>query len=171
MASRRFFCLDLSRSGLTAAAMLVGVLATDAALGQQVNLAPPPPPSTLPPASIVPQGPVAQPAAQIDDRTAFNSTERWLIPHYFQKVRDKQTRASRAEKFQRVLPDGIAKAPSKGDVLPANVVASLHRLPGPLLRSLPPARPDTERLVVGTDIILLRPSSGEVLDVLGKVIE
>jgi len=84
------------RSGLMMAAMLMGLLTTDAALGQQVNLAPPPPPSTLPPASIAPQGPVAQPAVQIDDRIAFNSTERWLIPHYFQKVRDKQTRASRA---------------------------------------------------------------------------
>jgi hypothetical protein len=159
------------RSGLMMAAMLMGLLTTDAALGQQVNLAPPPPPPTLPPASIAPQGPVAQPAVQIDDRIAFNSTERWLIPHYFQKVRDKQTRASRAEKFQRALPDGITKAPGKGDVLPATVVAGLPRLPGPLLRELPPARPDTERLVVGTDIILLRPSSGEVLDVLGRVIQ
>lgn len=161
----------VSRPGLKMAAMLMGLLTTDAALGQQVNLAPPPPAPTLPPASIAPQEPVAQPAAPIDDRIAFNSTERWLIPNYFQKVRDKQTRASRAEKFQRALPDGIAKAPGKGDVLPANVVAGLHRLPGPLLRDLPPARPDTERLVVGTDIILLRPSSGEVLDVLNKIIE
>lgn len=159
------------RSGLAAAAVLVGLLTTGAAFGQQVNLAPPPPAPTLPPAFSASQGPVAQRAAQIDDRIAFNSTERWLIPNYFQRVREKQTRASRAEKFRRGLPEGIAKAPVKGDVLPANVVAGLHRLPGPLLRELPPARPDTERLVVGTDIILLRPSSGEVLDVLGKVIE
>ncbi|MFN4276216.1 MAG: hypothetical protein ACK4FJ_07930 [Ferrovibrio sp.] len=149
----------------------MSLLATDAAFGQQVNLAPPPPAPTLPPAFSTPQGPAAQPAVEIDDRIAFNSTERWLIPDYFQRVREKQSRASRAAKFQRGLPEGIAKAPRKGDLLPANVVASLHRLPGPLLRELPPARPDTERLVVGIDIILLRRSSGEVLDVLGSVIE
>lgn len=158
------------RSGLAAAVALMGLLTTDVAFGQQVNLAPPPPPPSTS-MQVQPFAPAVPQAARIDERTAFNSAERWLIPYYFQRVRDKQTRASRAEKFQRRLPAGIAKAPGKGDVLPANVVAGLPRLPGPLLRDLPPARPDTERLVVGTDIILLRPSSGEVLDVLDKVIQ
>ncbi|MFN4309779.1 MAG: hypothetical protein ACK4FK_04230 [Ferrovibrio sp.] len=117
--------------------------------------------------------PPAQPAgigASIDDSTAFNSTERWLIPYYFQRKHADRARASRAKSVQRSLPAGIATAPRKGDTLPLDVAARLHNLPGPLLRDLPPARPDTARLVVGADVILLRRSSGEVLDVMAGVI-
>ena len=73
--------------------------------------------------------------------------------------------------YERALPAGLTEPPAKGDILPASVIADMRPLPGPLVRELPPARPDTERLVVGTDIILLRPSSGEVLDVLDRVIQ
>lgn len=135
-----------------------------------LNLAPPPP--ALPAAPVASPLPANAPAvAGIDERIAFNSTERWLIPHYFQRVREQQRRAARAKKFQRALPDGVATPPQKGDMLPLGVVASLHRLPAPLARDLPPERPDTNRLVVGTDIVMLRSSTGEVLDVLNRVIE
>lgn len=162
----------LSRAALAATALMTGLIAAllggPAAMGQGVNLAPPAPiPMQQPSAPAT----APQPTAAIDENVAFNHTERWLIPRYFSNVRGNQSHASRAKKYQRALPKGIEKMPQKGDVLSPGVVASLHRLPGPLLRDLPAARPDTERLVVGTDIIMLRRSSGEVLDIIHKAIE
>lgn len=163
---------SLPRSGLAITALTAALLSGTAAMGQSVNLAPSAPmPIPMQQNSASPQAMAPQPAVAIDDSVAFNHTERWMIPRYFSYIRANQAHAARAKKFQRILPKGIGKAPEKGDILSPAVVASLHRLPGPLLRDLPAARPDTERLVVGTDIVMLRPSSGEVLDVLQKVIE
>ena len=87
--------------------------------------------------------------APVDDRVAFNTAEGWIIPQYFALVREKQKRASRSKEYPRALPEGIAAAPAKGDLLPQGILARLDRLPGPLLRELPPRRPDTDRVVVG----------------------
>lgn len=113
---------------------------------------------------------ITAPQQAIDDRTAFNSSERWIIPTFYERVREKQRRAARSKKYERALPAGIAAAPAKGDLLPATILASLDRLPGVLLRELPPARPSTDRIMVGKDILMVNTSTGEVLDVLPNIL-
>jgi hypothetical protein len=131
------------------------------------NLAPAPAmpmtPETLP-------GVVQVPQQKVDDRIAFNSAERWIIPTYFNRVREKQKRASRSKKYERLLPDGITAYPAKGDLLPLGLVAGLDRLPGPLVRDLPPNRPNTDRVVVGKDVLMVSTATGEVLDILSNVL-
>lgn len=128
---------------------------------------PPPPPLQDNPV------PVAAPVASlppIDESIAFNHAERWIIPNYFSSVREQQLRAGRSKKYQRDLPAGLKQPPAKGDQLPATIVAGMRPLPGPLLRELPPARPDTMRRIAGQNVLLLRSSTGEVLDILSSVI-
>ncbi|MGH7560450.1 MAG: anti-virulence regulator CigR family protein [Gemmatimonadales bacterium] len=59
------------------------------------------------------------------------------------------------------LPPGIAKNLARGKPLPPGIAKQV--IPAELDRILPP-RPDFERLVVGTDIVLVR--SGLVVDIL-----
>lgn len=135
----------------------------------QTHIAPPrpqPPPQPTP----LPQAVPAQPQQPVDERSAFNSTEQWLIPHYFAQIRDRQNRAGRQKEFERALPAGLQQPPGKGDILPPAIRAEMPRLPGPLVRELPPRRPDTERLIAGKDVLLVRASTGEVLDIIGDVI-
>ncbi len=131
------------------------------------NLAPPPalPSDTQPQAAIFTAAPQA-----VDERIAFNSSERWIIPTFYERVREKQRRAARSKKYERALPAGIPAAPARGDRLPVTVLASLDRLPGPLLRELPPARPNTDRVMVGKDILMVSTATGEVLDVLPNIL-
>lgn len=117
----------------------------------------------------LPQPPDVPAAETIDPAIQFNTTERWLIPYYFDKIRERQTRANRSNVYDRALPAGIEKQPGIGDRLPLAVLPDLRRLPGPLQRDLPPRRPDTERYIIAQDIVLVRPSSGEVLDIIGGV--
>ncbi len=130
--------------------------------------------STLAPSSPMiaqPQTSVtAMPQTPIDERIAFNHAERWLIPYYFDDVRIKQRRAARDKTQPRALPAGLTVAPAKGDLLQPAVMAELRRLPSPLIRQLPKERPDTTRLIAGKDVLMLRRSTGEVLDVLGNAI-
>lgn len=128
---------------------------------------PPPPPqdNPLPAAASAPA-----PLAPIDETVAFNHAERWIIPDYFGSVRELQLRASRSKKYERDLPPGLTQPPAKGDHLSAEAIAGMRMLPGPLLRQLPPARPDTLRRIAGQDVLMLRRSTGEVLDVLRGVI-
>jgi hypothetical protein len=148
-----------------AAAILVATSAQAQMPGP--NLAPPP---ALPSDSQQQAALFTAPQQAVDDRVAFNSSERWIIPTFYERVREKQRRASRSKKYDRVLPAGIAAAPAKGDLLPMTVLASLDRLPGPLLRDLPPARPQTDRIVVGKDILMVSTSTGEVLDILPNIL-
>lgn len=146
------------------------VLLPAAALAQMPgpNLAPPPA-ATLgqqqQQAAIV-----VAPQQVIDERIAFNSAERWIIPTFYQRVREKQRRAARSKRYERVLPPGISADPAKGDRLPLPLLASLDRLPGPLLRDLPAARPQTDRVVVGKNVLMVSTASGEVLDVLVNIL-
>ncbi len=148
-----------------AAALLVASTAQAQTRGP--NLAPPPalPSDTQPQAAMFTAAPQA-----VDERVAFNSSERWIIPTFYERVREKQRRAGRSKKYDRALPAGIAAAPAKGDLLPMTVLATLDRLPGPLLRNLPPARPQTDRVMVGKDILMVSTSTGEVLDVLPNIL-
>jgi len=158
----------MRRAALTAsfaAALLAASTAQAQILGP--NLAPPPalPSDTQPQAAAV-----IAPQQAIDDRTAFNSSERWIIRTFYERVREKQRRAARSKKYERVLPAGITTAPARGDLLPLTLLAALDRLPGALLRELPPARPSTDRLMVGKDILMVSTSTGEVLDVLPNIL-
>ena len=110
------------------------------------------------------------PPVVIDDRIAFNTSERWIIPTFYQQVREKQKRAARSKKYDRVLPAGLSRAPAQGDLLPLTVLAGLDRLPGPLLRDLPPARPNTDRVLVGKDVVMVNTATGEVLDILPGIL-
>lgn len=157
------------RRAVLAASFATALLAASTAQAQMrgPNLAPPP---ALPSDTQRQTAVVVAPQQAIDDRTAFNSSERWIIPTFYDRVREKQHRAARNKKYERVLPAGIATAPAKGDLLPVTILASLDRLPGALLRSLPPARPGTDRVMVGKDILMVSTATGEVLDVLPNIL-
>lgn len=113
---------------------------------------------------------VVVPQQVIDDRVAFNSAERWIIPTYYSRVREKQHRAARSKRYERDLPAGIKADPAKGDLLPLPLLASLDRLPGPLQRDLPPARPNTDRVVIGKNVLMVSTATGEVLDILQNIL-
>lgn len=154
-------------STIIAAGLAIALLAPAAqAQLRGPSLAPTPVAPTPAPEHTV----VAPPRAPVDDRVAFNSAESWIIPQYFALVREKQKRASRSKEYPRALPAGIAAVPAKGDLLPQDILARLDRLPGPLLRELPPRRPDTDRVVVGQNVLMVRVSTGEVLDILPKIL-
>jgi len=102
---------------------------------------------------------------------AFSHAERWIIPDYFFEVRLRQIRASRSKTHERALPQGLTAPLTRGDVVPAGVMAGLRALPGPLLRQLPPPRPDTMRRIAGQDVVMLRSSTGEVLDILAGAVK
>lgn len=148
-----------------AAALLVGLPAAQAQMPGP-NLAPPPalPSDSQQTASFT------APQKVVDDRVAFNSSEHWIIPAYYARVRDKQRRAARNKKYERDLPAGISRDPAKGDLLPVAILATLDRLPGPLLRELPPARPNTDRVMVGKNILMVSTATGEVLDILPDIL-
>ncbi len=155
------------RRALLAAGFAALLVSPPAQAQPQMNLAPPP----ALPVEAAPQTPlITAPRQAVDERIAFNSSERWIIPTFYDRVREKQRRAARNKKYERILPAGIAAAPARGDRLPVTVLASLDRLPGPLLRELPPARPNTDRIMVGKDILMVSTSTGEVLDVLPNIL-
>lgn len=157
------------RAALLVACFAVALAVALPAMAQQLlgpNLAPPP--SAAIAAPIAPLTTTARTTS--DDRLAFNAAESWLIPHYFEQVREKQKRAARSKKYERALPEGIRTDPAKGELLPLTVLARLDRLPGPLQRELPPNRPDTDRVVVGKNVLMVRRSTGEVLDILPNIL-
>jgi hypothetical protein len=161
----------LLAAGLTVAVLAQPILQQSAWAQQPLllgpNLAPQPAAAIAPvPQDILP----AQPRGPVDERIAFNAAEGWLIPHYFEQVRQKQKRASRSKKYPRALPDGIAADPAKGDLLPLGVLARIDRLPGPLQRELPPNRPGTDRVIVGKNVLMVNRVTGEVLDILPNVL-
>lgn len=162
--------MPMRRAPLSTLALLAMLLPVSAAQAQLsgAGLAPPPAPAfnTSPQAAAI----VVVPQQPIDDRVAFNSSERWIIPTFYQRVRDKQQRAARSKQYERVLPAGLSAPPAKGDRLPVTLLASLDRLPGPLLRDLPPARPNTDRVMVGKDILMVNTATGEVLDILPNIL-
>jgi hypothetical protein len=148
-----------------AAALLVGLPAAQAQMPGP-NLAPPPalPGNSQQTASFT------VPQQVVDDRVAFNSSEHWIIAAYYTRVREKQHRAARSKKYKRDLPAGLSRDPARGDLLPMTILATLDRLPGALLRELPPARPNTDRVMVGKNILMVSTASGEVLDILSDVL-
>jgi hypothetical protein len=131
------------------------------------NLAPAPA-GAVPDTSPAPV--IVAPQQAVDDRVAFNSAERWIIPTYFGRVREKQYRASRSKTYQRALPAGLSTDPAKGDLLPLPLLARLDRLPGPLVRDLPPNRPNTDRVVVGKNVLMVNTATGEVLDIMPNMV-
>lgn len=153
-------------------AVIAGLAVMLLAAGAQAQM---PGPNLAPPPAILNDAPqqtalVTAPLPVVDERVAFNTSERWIIPTFYERVRDKQKRAARSKKYDRVLPAGISRAPAKGDLLPTTVLARLDRLPGPLLRDLPPARPNTDRVLVGKDIVMVNTATGEVLDILPNIL-
>lgn len=128
-------------------------------------------PAPTPP-GIVQPAPAASPriTAVGDDRIAFNSTEQWMIPLYFQRVRETQKRAARSKRYVRAMPAGLTQSPAKGDQLSQSVLTELTRLPAPLVRDLPPARPGTDRVIVGNDVMMVSTANGAVLDILSNII-
>ncbi|MEK9969818.1 MAG: hypothetical protein VW600_11830 [Ferrovibrio sp.] len=152
-----------------ALAALVAALTAPAALAQGLG------PNLAPAAgSVIAEPPpaiaITVPLQPIDERVAFNHAERWIIPTYFERVREKQRRAARSKKYVRALPAGITHQPAKGEVLPLPLLASLERLPGPLVRGLPPNRPETDRIVVAKDVLMVNTATGEVLDILPNIL-
>src|SRR3546814_20112303 len=85
----------------------------------------PPLPSGNTAAAPAPAGP------QINAALQFDRSERWLIPNYFQNIRDRQRRASRYKIYPRDLPAGLTQAPAPGDLLPPAILRELKPLPQP----------------------------------------
>lgn len=162
----------MRRSLLATLLLLTSPLVSTTALAQSPALIQQGPglaPTPAQPQDLAP-APVAQVVRPVDDRVAFNSPEQWLIPRYFQNVRSEQRRAARNKRYDRALPAGLTREPAKGDHLPLAVLAELSRLPGPLLRELPPARPGTDRVIVGKNVLMVATADGEVLDILPGII-
>jgi hypothetical protein len=155
--------------GFALAAVLLGGLAAPGARAQGTMMQAPAPqalPQSREPDTVLP----AAPARQFDPAVEFISSERWIIPDYFRKVRERQRRAARYKTYPRALPDGLSAAPARGDILPTAIIAQMDPLPRTLLRELPAARPDTRRYVAGRDVLLVQASSGKVLDILPNVV-
>lgn len=152
--------------------IIAGISAALVASAAQAQM---PGPNLAPPPAVNPNSPASTPVFTattqvIDERIAFNASERWIIPTFFERVRDKQKRAARSKTYDRDLPAGIKANPAKGDLLPMTVLATLDRLPGPLLRELPPNRPNTDRVVVGKNVLMVSTATGEVLDILPNIL-
>jgi hypothetical protein len=151
---------------------VAGVVALPASAAQAQmpgpNLAPPPAATLGQPQQQ--EALITAPQPVIDDRIAFNSAERWIIPTFYERVRDRQKRAARSKKYERALPAGITADPAKGELLPMPLLARLDRLPGPLLRNLPPNRPETDRVLVGKNVLMVSTATGEVLDILPNIL-
>ncbi len=96
----------------------------------------------------------AGPGAQI----AFSVTERRLITQYF--ASPEAARSMNA----KPLPPGIAKKVARGGALPPGIAK--RYLPQDLDGRLPPVQVGTERVVVGTDVLLVQVDTGLVLDII-----
>lgn len=152
-------------------ALLLAAGLAPAAWAQGAMMQAPPPPGTPLTSGAATVAPAPAPAsAPLNAALQFDQSERWLIPNYFQGIRDRQRRASRYKVYPRDLPAGLKQQPAAGDILPPAVLAEMEPLPKPLVRELPRARPDTRRYIAGKDVILVQPSSGKVLDVLRGVL-
>lgn len=104
-------------------------------------------------------------AAQVD---GFAGPDQWIIPRYYQRLRDDQHRAKTSRKnMQRGLPAGLTQQPAKGERLPMGFVR--EPLPTALLRDLPALPNGIERLVIAQDVVLLR-GDGLVLDILPNIV-
>lgn len=88
---------------------------------------------------------------------AFTSVERSLILDYYARHRVQPER----------LPPGIAKNLARGKPLPPGIAKRF--LPGDLQTSLPP-RHTHERIVVGSDVLLVAVATGIVVDIIRNVL-
>lgn len=89
---------------------------------------------------------------------AFSVTERRLITQYF--ASPEAARSMNA----KPLPPGIAKKVARGGALPPGIAK--RYLPQDLDGRLPPVQVGTERVVVGTDVLLVQVDTGLVLDII-----
>lgn len=69
---------------------------------------------------------------------------------------------------KKTLPPGLQKRLDRGDGLPPGLAK--RQLPEDLDRQLGPPAPETERAIIGDDVVLLERATGVVLDVIHDVI-
>lgn len=119
-----------------------------------------------------PQQVIDGPAAYAEDVnmiTGFAGPDQWIIPRYFERLREDQIRAKASrKKMTRALPAGVTKRPAKGDILPGNF--DRQPLPTALIRDLPRLPKGLDRVILAQDIALVR-SDGLVLDVITDVVQ
>lgn len=152
-------------------ALLLAAGLPPAAWAQGTIMQAPAPPEPTLSSGAAAAAPAPTPAGpQINAAIQFDKSERWIIPKYFQDIRDRQRRASRYKVYPRDLPAGLSQAPEPGEILPPAVLAKMEPLPKPLILELPRARPDTSRYIAGKDVLLVQRSSGKVLDVLSGIV-
>ena len=101
-------------------------------------------------------GESAEPGGAVAEVT-FSLGERETITRYFQQHREPARR----------LPPGIAKNLARGKPLPPGIAKKF--LPQELDASLPP-RPGFERIVVGTDVLLIDAATRVIADILHNVL-
>ncbi len=119
------------------------------------------------PSEFIGTGPAAYDANPLAV-TGFAGPDQWIIPRYFERLREDQIRAKASRKsMERALPAGVAKQPVKGDMLPPNF--ERRPLPSALRRDLPKLPSGLERVVIAHDVALVR-SDGLVVDVISGVV-
>lgn len=102
----------------------------------------------------------------------FSAAERSIITGYFRdytldgQPRSKGLPPGLAKKDR--LPPGLQKQLARNDRLPPGL--EKRALPADLLSRLPAGHPGTERLIVGTDVVLVDAATQVVLDILRDVL-
>ncbi len=97
------------------------------------------------------------PRGEVSVGVTFTPAERSTIQDYFSRSKQKADR----------LPPGIAKNVGRGKPLPPGIAKKA--LPQDLLRRLP-ARDGYDRVIIGSDILLIELATGVVVDALRGVL-
>ena len=108
----------------------------------------------------------------------FDEVERVIIEEYFglgshdqgghgkNKNKNKGLPPGLAKREQ--LPPGLAKQVQRNGTLPPGL--AMRALPGDLVYQLPAPYPGTERVIVGSDVVLIRAGTRYILDVIKDVV-
>ena len=108
----------------------------------------------------------------------FDEVERVIIEEYFGLGSYDQGGQGKNKNKNKGLPPGLAKR----DQLPPGLAMQVQRngtlppglamraLPGDLIYQLPAPYPGTERVIVGSDVVLIRAGTRYILDVIKDVV-
>ena len=91
----------------------------------------------------------------------FSASERTMIQSYF-------AGGGAGRGSAKPLPPGIAKKVARGGTLPPGIAK--RYLPQDLEARLPPPPLGLERVIVGTDVLLVEISTGAILDMISRAL-
>ena len=111
---------------------------------------------------------------------AFNEFERQIINEYFHDYvnhqedeyrdysYDKKKKKNKNKSKKKGLPPGIAKKLERGGTLPPGIAK--RYLPDDLKRRLPEPPDGYEHIIVGSDVVSVEIDTGEIADIITRVI-